>query len=177
MRFFRDFTQRRGNGAPAAEPAVERERLACTAETLAEVSQELAGWVPILRDLAEAEALRELALGRNSEITGAAVRSIIVARRLRDRHFWPLMNEAAWSLMLELFARRLDGDRLDAAGLSTATAIPFDSVLHWTDWLRGRGMAFRNGREETALVDLTEAGADQMRAYLLASLRLSPWVQ
>jgi hypothetical protein len=178
MRSLRKLT-RPGTAAPAIMPAAEREQLACTAGTLAEIGQEVAGWLPVLRRLAEAEALRELALGRNSEINGAAVRSIIAARRLRDRHFWPLMSEAAWSLMLELFARRLDGDRLDAAGLGAATAIPFDSTLHWIDWLCGRGMVFRNGRgasDEAALIDLTDAGADAMRAYLTAALRLSPWV-
>jgi hypothetical protein len=44
----------------------------------------------------------------------------------------------------------------------------------------GRGMVVRNGsgeNAETALIALTEAGADEMRAYLLAALRLSPWVQ
>ena len=30
---------------------------------------------------------------------------------------------------------------------------------------------------EATPIDLSEAGADEMRAYLLASLRLSPWIQ
>ena len=159
---------------------VKQESLAHSAGTLAEVSQELADWVPILRRLAEAEALRDLALGHCSEITGAAVRSIIAARRLREQYFWPSMSEAAWTLMLELFANRLDGRRLDADGLSAATGIPLESGLHWIEWLAGRGMICRNAQAEgetTALVHLTDAGADEMRAYLLASLKLSPWVQ
>lgn len=184
MRFFRDLTQRSADDAPAGdpvvEPVVERERLAHTSMTLAEVSRELASWVPILRRLAEAEALRDLALGQYSEINGAAVRSIINARRLRDQYFWPSMSEAAWALMLELFANCLEGERIDAVALSAATDIPRDAALHWIDWLAGRGMVLREAEgetEETALVTLTEAGADEMRAYLLASLRLSPWVQ
>lgn len=180
MRFFRDLTQRPRNDAPAGEPVVERESLAHTSETLADVSRELASWVPILRRLAEAEALRDLALGQYSEINGAAVRSIISARRLRDQYFWPSMSEAAWALMLELFANSLEGERVDAAALGAATDMPRDSALHWIDWLAGRNMVLRDPEaetEEAALVTLTEAGADEMRAYLLASLRLSPWVQ
>ncbi|MEA3012480.1 MAG: hypothetical protein QOD42_1025 [Sphingomonadales bacterium] len=195
MRFFRDLTRRDRDDPPAgeadaddlpfAEPpaadsSVERPRLADTARTLAEVSREMAHWVPILRRLAEAEQLRDLALGHTSEINGAAIRSIINARRLRDQYFWPAMSEAAWALLLELFANRLQGERLDVAGLSAVTDIPLASALHWIEWLSGRGMVVRNGPGENAenpLVALTEAGADEMRAYLLAALRLSPWVQ
>lgn len=207
MRFFRDLTRRDRDDPPAgdsvaadppaadppaidppaadppaAAPPAERERLAYTARTLAEVSREMAHWVPILRRLAEAEQLRDLALGHTSEINGAAIRSIINARRLRDQYFWPAMSEAAWALLLELFADRLEGERLDVSDLSAATEIPLGSALHWVEWLSGRGMVVRIGQEEgasaeTALVALTESGADEMRAYLLAALRLSPWVQ
>lgn len=182
MRFFRDPPLRGSDDPPAVVPPAERERLADTARTLAEVSREMAHWVPILRRLAEAEQLRDLALGHTSEINGAAIRSIINARRLRDQYFWPAMNEAAWALLLELFADRLEGERLDVAALSAATEIPLASALHWIEWLSGRGMVVRYGQEEgedgeRALVVLTEAGADEMRAYLLAALRLSPWVQ
>jgi len=161
------------------EATVKEEVLARFAETIVQMSHDIAGWIPVLRRLAEVEALRTLALGQCSEITAAAVRSIIAARRLRDDHFWPAMSEAAWTLLLELFARRLEGERLDMRGLSVTTGIPLATCQHWVDWLAGRGMMFRNGHaadEEAALIDLTDAGADRMRAYLLASLRLSPWV-
>lgn len=159
---------------------VKQEILARFAETIGQMSQDLANWIPILRGLAEVEALRNLALGQSSTITCAAIRSIIAARRLRDKHFWPSMNETAWTLLLELFARRLEGERLDANGLSAATEIPIAAVLHWIAWLAGRGVVFRGVGEregEIALIDLTDAGADRMRAYLAAALNLSPWVQ
>jgi hypothetical protein len=188
MRFLRDLAQRSRNAAPADElqgeppsdPGAEPEPLASSYRTIAQVSRELADWIPILRRLVEAETLRDLALGQCSELTAASVRSIITARRLRDGYFWPLMNDAAWSLMLELFAKGLEGERLDVNALSVATDIPIDTTLHWVDWLTGRGMVLRNGQAqdpESALVSLTDAGSDEMRAYLLASLRLSPWVQ
>lgn len=199
MRFFRDLTRRDRDEPPAggpdavhppagelsaadqpADPPRPRERLAGTTRTLAEVSREIAYWVPILRRLAEAEQLRDLALGHTSEINGAAIRSIINARRLREQYFWPVMDEAAWALLLELFANRLEGERLDVAALGAVTDVPLASALYWIEWLSGRGMVVRNGpgeNPENALVALTEAGADEMRAYVLAALRLSPWVQ
>lgn len=162
---------------PAAEP---RAPPAQTAETLESVSREIAGLVPVLRRLAEAEELRDLARARSSEITGAAVRSIIAARRLRDRYFWPAMNETAWALLLELFADRLEGERRDAAQLALATGVPLASTLHWLDWLAGRALVARRPQgeaEAAAVAGLTESAADEMRAYLAAALRLSPWVQ
>ncbi len=161
------------------EPGLERQPLSYSAHRLAEVSREIGDWVPVLRRLAETEVLRDLALGHCTEISGAAVRSIIAARRLRDEYFWPAMAEAAWALLLQLFATRLEGRYLDVAELSEAAGIPLASGRHWIDWLAGRGLVRRggDGDDESAAIDLTEAGADEMRAYLLASLRLSPWIQ
>jgi hypothetical protein len=162
------------------EATVKQEVVVRFAETIGQMSRDLANWIPVLRRLAEVEALRALALGQCSEIAGSDVRSVIAARRLRDDYFWPAMNETAWTLLLELFANRLEGERRDVAGLSAATELAFDACLHWIDWLEGRGIVFRKGRAEdgeTALVDLTDAGADSMHDYLLTALKLSPWVQ
>jgi hypothetical protein len=149
-----------------------------SATTLADASRELAALVPILRRLAESEALRNIAQGHSFEITSSSVRSVIAARRLRDEYFWPAMSENAWSVLLELFASRLDGRHADVAGLSAATELSTDSALHWIDWIAARGLVSRKYAEgDDAQVDLTDAGADRMRAYLLASLSLSPWVQ
>jgi len=133
-----------------------------------------------LRQLAEAEALRNLALGHSFEISGATIRSIISARRMREDFFWPAMPESAWGIMLELFAARLAGERLTVAGLAAASDTERDAALHWVDWLTGRGIASCETTAPDAMdaiVGLTETGADQMRAYLIAALRLSPWVQ
>lgn len=178
-RWKRFFPSRKRGQVPAADATGERERLARITSTLAELSRELGDWVPFLQRLAETEALRDLAIGHYSEITGPVVRSVIAARRLRDDHFWPLMNEAAWALLLELYACRLEGERQGVEGVSAGTGIPLDTCLHWIDWLTGRGLAFRNGPNGsgTELVDLTDTGADRMQTYLFAALKLSPWVE
>lgn len=175
MRLFRQSTD------PVHEPVPDAPApLAETARTLESVSRDIAALVPALRRLAEAEELRDLALAHSSEVTSGAVRSIIAARRLRDQYFWPAMNETAWALLLELFADRLEGERRDPAALAAATDVPLASVLHWLDWLAGRTLITRHPQgenEATTVVGLTESAADEMRAYLTAALRLSPWVQ
>ncbi len=162
------------------EATVKQEVVVRFAETIGQMSRDLANWIPVLRRLAEVEALRTLALGKCSEIAGSDVRAVIAARHIRDKYFWPAMNETAWTLLLELFANRLEGDRLDDNGLSAATEVPLDLTLHWIDWLAGRGVVFRGTCEasgEAARIDLTDSGADRMHDYLMAALKLSPWVQ
>ena len=57
-------------------------------------------------------------------------------------------------------------------------ALSSEIALHWADWLAGRGLvALKYVEGEASPVDLTDSGADSMRAYLLAALSHSPWVQ
>jgi hypothetical protein len=162
------------------ETIVKQDLLTNFSETVGQMSQDLVDWIPILRRLGEIEDLRTLALGQTSEITCASVRSIIAVRRLRDDHFWPAMHDAAWAALLEIFASSLEGERLDVDGLSAATGLQLGATLHWVDWLAGRGMILHKAQVaegETPRIDLTDSGADKMRAYLLEAINLSPWVQ
>ncbi len=162
------------------ETSFKQESLGRSAETLSEVSQELASWVPILRRLAAAEALRGLAFGQSFELTSEAIRTMIAARRLRAQYFGEGMSDEAWAIALELFANRLAGQRITIKGLGLAVDIPIIATVHCIDWLATRGSAASTAASDTdgsALVDLTDTGADQMRSYLIAALGLSPWVQ
>lgn len=162
----------------AADEDVGLGNLGHTTAVLAQVSRELTEWVPILRRLAEIEVIRSLAQGHSFELTSATIRAVIAARDLRDDYFWPAMSENAWSLMLELFASRMEGRRLTIADLCEATGLSSEITLHWADWLAGRGIvAIRHLEGEASPVDLMDSGADDMRAYLLAALTLSPWTQ
>ena len=159
---------------------VKQDTLARLAESLGQISRDLADWIPVIERLAEIEDLRTLALGQISEINAAGVRAIIRTRDLRDQYFWPTMNDAAWALLLEIFASGLEGERLDVAGLAAATGLQLGATLHWIDWLAGRGMILHKvnlPEGELPRVDLTDAAADRMRAYLAEALALSPWVQ
>jgi hypothetical protein len=164
--------------AGGSETSDPEDELMRSTETLGLVRRELTAWVPILRRIAEASALRNLAHGCSFEIDSTTLRTVIAARRLRDDYFWPGMEEGAWSLLLELMANRLDGRRPDAVALSDAIGLPVDSTLHWIDASAARGFVTRRYADaEWAPVELTDRGADRMRAYLLASLTLSPWAQ
>jgi len=149
-----------------------------TIAKLVQAIRELSEWVPVLRRLADAEAMSTPVPRQNFEVTAAAVHSIIAGRKLRDDYFWPSMDDDAWSALLELFASRLEGRRLNLQELCDATDLKPNIALHWADWLKGRGLvSSKQAEDETSSIDLTDAGADSMRSYLLAALSLSPWVQ
>lgn len=162
------------------QSVIARDR-AISADTTAKLAQavrELSEWIPVLRRLADAETLRSRVDGHSFEITAAAVHAIIAGRKLREEYFWPSMDDDAWSVLLELFASRLEGRRVVLAELCQATDLKPNIAQHWADWLAGRGLVSINFAEgEASPIDLTDAGADSMRSYLLASLSLSPWVQ
>jgi hypothetical protein len=165
---------------PEVRETNSAERQSRSAQVLGDLSSELTGWLPVLQRLADAEALRNMALGRSSEITSTAVRSIISARRLRDKYFWPAMTEPAWTILLELYANQLVGQRPTVAAVTAAAELPLVSALHWIDWLAGRGIVSSHigaEDEQTATVQLTAKGIEQMHRYLIAALKLSPWVQ
>lgn len=148
------------------------------AEAVDRMNRNLDSWADFFQRLTQAETMRFLALGQSSDINSAAVRSIISARRLRDAHFWPSMSEAAWALMLEMYAGSLDGDRKSLAALSQATGIAVEEARRWVDWLASRKMVYKVPAEADGgdVVRLTDEGSDRMRAYLLEALELSPWV-
>ena len=141
-----------------------------SATLLAEISRELAAWVPILRRLAASEGIRRGDCDHDFEITSATIRSIIAARKLRDDYFWPAMNENAWSVLLELFASRMEGSRLNLSDLCQATDLTSDTTLHWADWLAGRGLvALKHIEGDASPVDLTDFGR-RHHAFLSAGL-------
>jgi DNA-binding MarR family transcriptional regulator len=166
--------------AREAEDGMGRaDRLLRSAEILDAASRALAGLVPTLQRLAEAERLRDLALGHRAEITDAAIRSILAARRLRDQFLAPPIGDPAWSILLEALAARLGGRRLSMTDLGAAARLPPAIARRWIARLIARGLLARSparGNERIVLVDLTDETADRLRAYLAAALKISPWV-
>lgn len=77
--------------------------------SLMEISRVLEETARLLRQHADAEGepLREVAW--HSSGTPAGVRAIIAARWLRREFLGAEIGEAEWSLMLELYAARLEG--------------------------------------------------------------------
>lgn len=150
-----------------------------SAEMLESVSQELAGLMPSLRRIVAAEDLRALAYGQNIEITGATVRSIIAARRLRDDMLGPDIGDSGWALLLEALSARLDGRRSGLTRLVEAAELAPATAHRRIDALTKRGLLIRRAdpeREHSVLLDLTDEGDDRLRAYLRGALSLSPWL-
>jgi DNA-binding transcriptional ArsR family regulator len=155
------------------------ERLHRSAEILETASRALAGLVPTLQRLANAEALRELALDHRAEITGAAVRALVAARRLRDEFLGPGLDEPCWAVLLEMLIARLEGRALSLTELAAAADVPQTTAHRRIEWLAERGLIARRPDPQDGriiLIDLTEEAADRVRAYLIAALKLSPWV-
>jgi hypothetical protein len=155
------------------------ERLHRSAETLEAASLALAGLVPTLQRLAEAENLRALARDYPAEITSGAVRALIAARRLRDDLVGPGIADPGWALLLEALAARLDGGRLGVTQLGNASELAPATMHRWIAKLTKRGLLVRRpdpARERAILIDLTDEAADRIRAYLTAALKFSPWV-
>jgi len=166
--------------AGKAQNAKERrDRLERSAELLECASQELAGLVASLRRIAAAEDLRALALKQDFQITGAAVRSIIDARRLRDHMLGSRIGDAGWALLLEVLSARLEGRRSGITRLIEAAELAPATAHRRIEALTKRGLLVRRAdpeREHVVLLDLTEEAADRLRAYLKAALGLSPWL-
>lgn len=104
---------------------------------------------------------------------------MIAARRLRAEYFAPDLNDAAWSLLLELFAARLEGRRLTLAGLTAGSGVRPTTVTRWSRWLEAQRLVRRESDpsdQRLIILDLSDEAADTIRAYLAAALTLSPWV-
>lgn len=155
------------------------ESLARSAEVFDEAGRELSGLVAGLNRLADAAALRQLALGRPEEITSAAVRSIIAARNLRAEYLGVALGEAGWAILLELFALRLEGRQIAMTPLAAASGLPETTAHACVGRMLDQGMLVRRSDQvntRTALIELSDEAADRMHDYLKAALSLSPWV-
>lgn len=151
---------------------------------LQQLSEEAARLASVLASLSSDEvgALPGTILdGRTSEgdqLDPAFVRSIIRARRMRDRYFrGELFADPAWDMLLDLFAARLEGSRVAVSSLCIAAAVPATTALRWIKALTDRGLLVRaadpqDGRR--VYIELSPDAASAMSAYLEMVRRMSP---
>jgi hypothetical protein len=121
-----------------------------------------------LVEAAEAEALRRrTGLGRIA-VSARFVRALIAARQLRPERFGALLApDTGWSLMLALYAARLEGWDLDEAQLAEAAGTA--NIRPRLPALEAKGLLHRRPDPEDTrrtLVALTDEGAAKMRDYL-----------
>lgn len=106
------------------------------------------------------------------------VRAIIRARRLREQYFgFELFADPAWDMLLDLFAARLEKQRVAVSSLCIAAAVPPTTALRWIKTLTDLGLLVRaadpqDGRR--VYIELSPKAAAGMEAYLKAAQRISP---
>ncbi|HEX8126871.1 MAG TPA: hypothetical protein VF548_14950 [Allosphingosinicella sp.] len=117
---------------------------------------------------AEAETLRRSSGASPIEISSRFVRSLIAARQLRPDRFGALLApDTGWSVMLALYAARLEGWELNQSQLAEAAGTA--SVKTRLPALESHGFLTRRPDPENpreTLVALTDKAAGRMGAYL-----------
>ena len=126
---------------------------------------------------AEAEGGPGPPFAPRSTETPAGVRAIIAARWLRREFLGADIGEPEWSLMLELYAARLEGRDVHQTGLAVAAGLPQTTALHATRRLIDAGL-FQSAPDphdrRRLLIRLSEATAGRIGAYLAAASRIAP---
>jgi hypothetical protein len=148
---------------------------------LLQLSEEVGRIAGILASLSMQErrgaraALQDLE--ENGEVDAGTVRAIIRARRLRDQYFGTeLFADPAWDMLLDLFAARLEEQRVAVSSLCIAAAVPATTALRWIKTLTDLGLLVRaadpqDGRR--VYVELSSKAAAGMEAYIRAAQRIS----
>jgi DNA-binding MarR family transcriptional regulator len=155
----------------------DRESYAPEPASLLAISRLLEETARMLHDYALAE---DPPLRRPTEppmpVTARTVRSIIAARWLRREYLGFDVGDSEWSLMLELYAARLEGRQVHQTGLSVAAGVPQTTALRATRRLTETGIFSakpdpRDGRQ--LLIALTQPAAERIRSYLEAALEIA----
>ncbi|WP_294196198.1 PAS domain-containing protein [uncultured Sphingomonas sp.] len=101
-----------------------------------------------------------------------AAERILSKRRLRDQFFERFFGEAAFDLLLDLFAQDLAGRDTYTTSAAVASGAPLTTALRQITMLVERGLVAREADpvdRRRVLLRMTDEGAQRMRAYLLAA--------
>jgi DNA-binding MarR family transcriptional regulator len=82
-------------------------------------------------------------------------------------------------MLLDLMAARLDGQRVAVSSLCIAAAVPATTALRWIKTLTDHGLFVRTADPQDGrrvFIELSEAAAAQLSAYLAAAQRISPLI-
>jgi SepF-like predicted cell division protein (DUF552 family) len=110
---------------------------------------------------------------RTVKVSVGEIRGMIRQRRLRDR-FLPsdLFGEAAWDMLLDLMAARIEGAQVAVSSLCIAAAVPPTTALRAIRGMTERGLFVRvadDHDKRRIFIELSDATADAMRSYLSAA--------
>jgi DNA-binding MarR family transcriptional regulator len=100
------------------------------------------------------------------------IRAMQTARRRRGAFFpGDLFADPAWDILLELYARHLEGQRITVSALCLAAHVPATTALRWIGRLEETGLAIRqqdhtDGRR--FWMELSPTGLEGMRRFVEA---------
>lgn len=147
---------------------------------LQQLSEEVGRIATILASLSEEEPADEVDHHDGVAIDAAFVRSIIRVRRLRDHYFRSAMfADPAWDMLLDLFAARLERQRVAVSSLCIAAAVPATTALRWIKSMTDQNLFVRvadpqDGRR--VFIELSDEAAAGLESYLRAAQRISPLI-
>jgi DNA-binding MarR family transcriptional regulator len=145
--------------------------------SLVEISRVLEETARLVRRHAAAEGELHGPFAPASAVTPEGVRAIIAARMLRREMLAADIGEGEWSLMLELYAARLEGRRVHQTALGVAAGLSQSTALHATRRLIAEGV-FASSPDpkdkRRLLIALAEPAANRIQAYLTAASRIAP---
>ncbi|HEV2866377.1 MAG TPA: hypothetical protein VGX37_07665 [Allosphingosinicella sp.] len=145
--------------------------------SLLEISRVLEETARLLRGHAAFEGSPRGAGEPPFDVSAQRVRAIIAARWLRREYLGFEPGDAEWSLILELYAARLEGRRVNQTGLGVAAGVAQTTTLQATRRLIADGVfAARKDRRDkrVLLITLSDAAANRVRDYLAAACRIAP---
>ncbi len=103
------------------------------------------------------------------EVSADTVRSVIRARRLRERFFSEeLFADPAWDMLLDLLQAEIGQLRVPVSSLCIAAAVPATTALRWLKTMTQKGLFVRradphDGRR--VFVELAPQTSDALRRY------------
>ena len=105
----------------------------------------------------------------DAPVTAKAVRAVIAERRLRDRFLdSDLFGEPAWDMLLDLYAARLEHQRVSVSSLCIAAAVPSTTALRWLRTLTESGLVVRRADphdKRRVFIELGEPAARGLTGY------------
>jgi hypothetical protein len=145
------------------------------AASLIEISRVLEETARLVREHVPGDEADSETLPATREVTALEVRAILSLRALRRKYLGFEPSEAVWSLMLELYAARLEGKPLAEARLGIESGLPQSRALNAAARLTDNGTVVATGTDagERRLA-LSDNAAERMRGYLAAAKRIAP---
>lgn len=117
------------------------------------------------------DSLAEKVLARNAQVSVEEVRGVIGARALRfDLFKWGLFADPAWDMLLYLYLKKLEQQRVAVSKLCTASYVPETTALRRIDQLEREGLIARHKDHLDARrmwVELSPGGSSTMKSYFL----------